>query len=152
MSQRRSQRRGGVATGGGLPGSTSADGDVLVRLIDVIFWQWTRSSTTWQDFYAGSVAGVFHAIPEIRAKNGTQQQRAVYLRPVLSVAQLLWTSIRARLSRTYFIGTELQDDELREALAKHAVLYGRFYPPVYCGGRGVPSCDHGIRSFCGRSD
>ena len=43
-------------------------------------------------------------------------------RPVLSVAQLLWTSIRARLSRTYFIGTELQDDELREALAERSVV------------------------------
>ena len=41
-------------------------------------------------------------------------------RPVLSVAQLLRQSIRSCLSRTYFDGTGLQEDELREALAKHA--------------------------------
>ena len=41
-------------------------------------------------------------------------------RPVLSVAQLLRQSIRSCLSRTYFGGTELQEDDLREALAKHA--------------------------------
>ena len=41
-------------------------------------------------------------------------------RPVLSVAQLLRQSIRSRLSRAYFDGTELQEDDLREALAKHA--------------------------------
>ena len=41
-------------------------------------------------------------------------------RPVLSVSQLLRKSIRSCLSRTYFDGTELQDDDLREALAKQA--------------------------------
>ena len=41
-------------------------------------------------------------------------------RAVLSVAQLLRQSIRLCLSRTYLYGTELQEDDLREALAKHA--------------------------------
>ena len=41
-------------------------------------------------------------------------------RPVLSVAQLLRQSICSCLSRTYFDATELQEDDLREALAKHA--------------------------------
>ena len=41
-------------------------------------------------------------------------------RPVLSVSQLLRQFIRSRLSRTYFDGTELQKDYLREALAEHA--------------------------------
>ena len=41
-------------------------------------------------------------------------------RPVLSVSQLLRTSNHSCLSRTDFDGTELQDDDLREALAKHA--------------------------------
>ena len=40
---------------------------------------------------------------------------------MLSVAQLLRKSIRSCLSRTYFDGTELQDDELREALAERSV-------------------------------
>ena len=39
---------------------------------------------------------------------------------VLSVSQLLRNSIRLCLSRTCFDGTELQDDDLREALAKYA--------------------------------
>ena len=41
-------------------------------------------------------------------------------RPVLSVSQLLRKSIRSSLSRTYFDRTELPDDDLREAVAKHA--------------------------------
>ena len=41
-------------------------------------------------------------------------------RPVLSVSQLLRKSIRSCLSQTCFDGTELQDDDLREALVKHA--------------------------------
>ena len=41
-------------------------------------------------------------------------------RPVLSVAQLLRQSIRSCLSRAFFDGNELQRDNLREALAKHA--------------------------------
>ena len=41
-------------------------------------------------------------------------------RPVLSVSQLLRKSIRSCLSRTYFDGTERQDDDLREALVNHA--------------------------------
>ena len=40
-------------------------------------------------------------------------------RPVLSVSQLQRRSIRSCRSRTYIDGTELQDDDLREALAKH---------------------------------
>ena len=36
MSQHRSQRGGGVAAGGGSPGSTSADGEVRVGLTDLI--------------------------------------------------------------------------------------------------------------------
>ena len=39
---------------------------------------------------------------------------------MLSVAQLLRQSIRSCLSRTYFDGTELQEDALPEALAKQA--------------------------------
>ena len=41
-------------------------------------------------------------------------------RPVPSVSQLLRKSIRSCLSRTYFDGTELQDDDRSEALANHA--------------------------------
>ena len=41
-------------------------------------------------------------------------------RPVLSVAQLLRKSISSCLSRTYFDGMELQNDDLRETVAKHA--------------------------------
>ena len=55
-------------------------------------------------------------------------------RPVLSVAQLLRQSIRSCLSWTYFDGTELQEDDLREALAKHGMFDRRFCRPIYCGG------------------
>ena len=41
----------------------------------------------------------------------------------LSVSQLQRKSIRSWLSRTYFDGTELQDDDLRETLAKHAACW-----------------------------
>ena len=41
-------------------------------------------------------------------------------RPVLTVAQLLRKSIRSCLSRTYFDGSELEETDLLEALAKHA--------------------------------
>ena len=53
-------------------------------------------------------------------------------RPVLSVAQLLRQSIRSCLSRTYFGGTELQEDDLREALAKHAECWtdDSVYPSI----------------------
>ena len=41
-------------------------------------------------------------------------------RPVLKLTQLLPKSIRSCLSRTYFNGDELEDDDLWESLAKHA--------------------------------
>lgn len=41
-------------------------------------------------------------------------------RPVLKLTQLLPKSIRSCLSRTFFNGDELEDEDLWEALAKHA--------------------------------
>ena len=56
-------------------------------------------------------------------------------RPVLSLSQLLHRSIRSCLSRTYFDGTELQDDDLREALANHAECWtgGSIDPSIATG-------------------
>ena len=91
MSQRRSQRGGAAAAeGGGSQGPTSADGGVRIGLNDLILG------------------------------NGPGAPQQSISRPVLSVAQPLRQSIRSCLSRTYFDGTELQEDDLREALAKHA--------------------------------
>ena len=41
-------------------------------------------------------------------------------RPVLGISQLLRKSIRSCLSRTYFDGSDLAEEDLYEALAKHA--------------------------------
>ena len=56
-------------------------------------------------------------------------------RPVLSVSQLLRKSIRSCLSRTYFDGTERQDDDLREALVNHAECWtgDSIDPPIAAG-------------------
>ena len=68
-------------------------------------------------------------------------------RPVLSLSQLLHRSIRSCLSRTYFDGTELQDDDLREALAKHAECgAGDSIDLSIAAAERMPSCDHGVRS------
>ena len=70
-----------------------------------------RFYTQYAEYHAGtlSISGRWHS--------ATAQSIP---RPVLPVAQLLRQSIRSCLSRTYFDGTELQEDDLREALAKHA--------------------------------
>ena len=65
----------------------------------------------------------------------------------LSVSQLQRKSIRSWLSRTYFDGTELQDDDLREALAKHAECgAGDSIDLSIAAAERMPSCDHGVRS------
>ena len=118
MSQHRSQRGGGVAAGGGSPGSTSADGEVRVGLTDLILGNGPEAPQYGNVFAASLRFFAQYAEYErsMELNNNTQS----ISRPVLSVSQLLRKSIRSCLSRTYFDGTELQDDDLRDALAKHA--------------------------------
>ena len=61
MSQHRSQRGGGVAAGGGSPGSTSADGEVRVGLTDLILGNGPEAPQ-YGSVFAGSVTAFFHAL------------------------------------------------------------------------------------------
>ena len=119
MSEHRAQRRGGVAAGGGSPGSTSADGEVRVGLTDLILGNGPEAPQYGNNVFAASLR-FFAQYAEYERSMELSNKAQSISRPVLSVARLLRKSTRSCLSRTHFDGTELQEDDLREALAKHA--------------------------------
>ena len=80
----------------------------------------TRSSTIWQGAIAGSVAAVFHVTRGIPVKYEAQQQRAVYVSPFAVGCSTAAEVYPFMPVANIFRRTGLQDDDLREALAKHA--------------------------------
>ena len=121
MSQSRSQRGGAAAAeGGGSQGPTSADREVRIGLNDLILGNGPGAPQYGRVFsQAASLRFYTQYAENERAMELSNNVQSIS-RPVLSVAQLLRQSIRSCLSRTYFDGTELQEDDSREALAKHA--------------------------------
>ena len=119
MSQHRSKREGDAAAGGGSPGSTSAHIEVRVGLTDFILGNGPEATQYGRVLSQASVrffAQNAEYKPSMELNNNAQS----ISRPALSVAQLLRKSIRSCLSRTFFDAMELQDNDLHEALAKHA--------------------------------
>ena len=121
MSQHRFQGGGGVAAGGGSPGSTSANGEVRVGLTDLIFEN-GPDAPSMAEFSQAASLRFFTQCSEYERVFVLSNNAQSVSRPdlVLSLFQLLHKFIRSCLSRTYFDGTEVQDDDLRNALAKHA--------------------------------
>ena len=120
MSRHRSQRGGDVAAGGGSSGSTSADGEVRVGLTDLILGNGPEAPQYGRVFSQAASLRFFTQYAEYERSMELSNKAQSISRPVLSVARLLRKSTRSCLSRTHFDGTELQEDDLREALAKHA--------------------------------
>ena len=121
MSQRRSQRGGAAAAeGGGSQGSTSADDEVRIGLNYLILGNGPGAPQYGRDFSQAASLRFYTQYTEYEQAMELSNNAQSISRPVLSVAQLLRQSIRSCLSRTFFGGTELQEDDLREALAKHA--------------------------------
>ena len=121
MSQRRSQRTGAAAAEGeGSQGPTSADGEVRIGLNDLILGSGPGAPQYGRVFSQAASIRFYTQYAEYERAMELSNNAQSISRPVLSVAQLLRQSIRSYLSRTYFDETELQEDDLREALAKHA--------------------------------
>ena len=121
MSQRRSQRGGAAAAeGGGSQGPTSADDEVRIGLNDLILGNGPGAPQYGRVFSQAASLRFYTKYAEYERAMELSNNAQSISRPVLSVAQLLRQSIRSCLSLTYFDGTELQEDDLREALAKHA--------------------------------
>ena len=121
MSQRGSQRGGAAAAEGrGSQGSTSADCEVRIGLNDLIMGN-GPGAPQYGRFFSQAASFCFYTqkAEHERAMELSNNAQSIS-RLVLSVAQLLRQSIRSCLSRTYYDGTELQEEDLREALAKHA--------------------------------
>ena len=108
MSQHRSQRGGGAAVGGGVPGSTSADGEVRVGLTDVILENGPEDPQYGRVLSQAASLRFFTLYAEYKRSMELSNNAQSISRPVLSVSQLLLRkSIRSCLSRTYFDRTEL---------------------------------------------
>ena len=120
MSQHRFQRGGDLAAGGVSPDSTSAADDVRVGLTDLILGNGPEAPQYGRVFSQAASLRFLTQYAEYERSMELSNNTQSMSRPVLSVSQLLRKSICSCLSRTYFDGTELQDDDLRGALAKHA--------------------------------
>ena len=120
ISWYRFQRDGGTATGWGLPGCTPADGEVRLGSTDLTLGSGPEASQYGKVFSQAASVSFFTLYAENERSMELSNNARSISRPVLSVSQLLRKSIRSCLSRTYFDGTELRYNELREALAKHA--------------------------------
>ena len=153
MSQRRSQH-GGVAAaeGGGSQGPTSADGEVRIGLNDLILGNGPGAPHYGRFFSQAALLRFYTRYAEYERAMELSNNAQSISRPVLPVAQLLRQSIRSSLSWTYFDGTELQEDDLREALAKHAECWTDDSNNPTIAAAEVPSGDHGAQSYCCRSD
>ena len=119
MAQHRSQRGGGAVAGGGSSGSTSADGEVRVGLTDLIVGKGPEAPQYGRVFSQAASLRFFTQYAEFERSMGLINKAHSISRPVLSASQLLRKFIPTCLSQTYLDGTELQDNDLREALAKH---------------------------------
>ena len=136
MSQRRSQLGvAAAAEGGGSQGTTSADGEVRIGLNDLILGN-RPCALQYGRVFSQAASLRFHTqYPEYERATEHSNNAQCISRPVLSVAQLLRQSIRSCLPRIYFDGTELQEDDLREALTKHAECWtDDSIDPSICGG------------------
>ena len=109
MSQHCSQRGGGVAAGGGSPGSTSAESEVRVGLTDLILRNGREAPQYGRVFSQAASLRFFTQYAEYERSMALSNNAQSISRPVLSVSQLLRKSIRSCLSRNYFDATELQE-------------------------------------------
>ena len=110
MSQRCSQREGPAATAGGRSqSSTPADGEVQIGLNILIFRNGLGALECGRILRRQRRSVFIHNMEYQRAMELSNNAQSI-ARPVLSVAQLLLQSIRSRLSRAYFGGTELQEN------------------------------------------
>ena len=121
MFQRRSQRGGAAAAvGGGSQGPTSAGGEVRIGLDDLKLGNGPGAPQHGRVFSQAASLRCYTQYAKCERAMELSNSAQSISRPVLSVAQLLRQSIRSCLSRTFFDGTELLQDGLREAFAKHA--------------------------------
>ena len=121
MSQRRFQRGGAAAAeGGGSQGPTSADGEVRTGLNGLILRNGSGDPQYGRVFSQAASLRFYTQYTERERAMKLRNNAQFISRSVLSVAQLLGQSIRSCLSRTYFDGTEVQEDDLRERFTKHA--------------------------------
>ena len=101
--------------------STTADeSEVRSGFSDLILGQGPKAPTYGRVFSQASSLRFYTQYQEYERSMELCNAGQSIQRPVLQLTQLLPKSIRSCLSRTYFNGDELEDDDLWEALAKHA--------------------------------
>ena len=116
------QRRSNVGKGalGGQQGSAGDIGELGAGLTDLVLGNGPKPPEYGRTFSRASSLRFYTQYTEYERSMGLCNSGQSIRRPLLTVSQLLRQSIRKCLSRTYFDGTELDEADLREALAKHA--------------------------------
>ena len=109
--QRRPRGTGATAT---------ADGEAQVGFTDLILGNGPKAPEYGRVFSQASSLQFYTEYTEYKRSMALCNNAQSVSRPVLGISQLLHKSIRSCLSRTYFDGSDLAEEDLFEALAKHA--------------------------------
>ena len=101
-------------------GKAAADSDEVRGFAELILGQGPKAPTYGRTFSQASSLRFYTQYEEYKRSMELCNSGQSIQRPVLQLTQLLPKSIRSCLSRSFFNGDELEDDDLWEALAKHA--------------------------------
>ena len=112
MAQQQRPRLGGA--------SATTDGETLAGFTNLILGNGPKAPEYGRVFSQSSSLKFYTEYTEYARNSELCNNAQSITRPVLTVAQLLHKSIRSCLSRTYFDGSDLVEEDLREALMKHA--------------------------------
>ena len=106
----------------GAAGSSNptSDSEVRVGLADLVLGGAPKVPEYGRTFSQANSLKFYTSYLEYKRSTELCNSGQSITRPVLTVAQLLRKSIRSCLSRTYFDGSELEETDFLEALAKHA--------------------------------
>ena len=117
MASRSSSRGGGASTA---LSTGDAGGELRAGLTNVVLGNGPKVPVYGRRYSQQNSLKFYTKYAEYERSLELANSGQTFQRPLLQVAQLLPKSIRSCLSRVYFDGTELEENDLREALAKHA--------------------------------
>ena len=116
---RRSQAAGGTAGNAGAADEPGRAGE-QVDFTKMILGERPSALACGRKFSQANSLRFYKAYEEYKRSLELCNSGQSITRPLLQLTQLLRKSIRSCLSRTYFDGSDLEEDDLLEALAKHA--------------------------------
>ena len=119
---RRSQTVSGAAGDAGATAATNVTGE-RVDLTKMILGEGSTAPWYGRKFSQANSLCFFKAYEEYKRSLELCNSGQSITRPLLTLNQLLRKSIRSCLSRTYFDGSDLDNDSLFEGLQKHAEIW-----------------------------